>query len=127
MKTAKDDFASEEEVFVWGGGGTLEMMQKVLPGAVYFSSRSAQVRHANPLADSLVPKVLIWAAPRGKETLWPSSMWRPRLVLDLNYKEDSMGREYAQKVGAKYQTGLSMFLAQAQGQRVFWTQCEEAP
>ncbi|MNL62489.1 hypothetical protein D3C87_1865150 [compost metagenome] len=55
----------------------------------------------------------------------PPPEWRPAMILDLNYKEDSMGREYAQSFGANYTSGLVMFLAQAQGQRAFWSQCEE--
>ncbi|MNT55881.1 hypothetical protein D3C72_1931500 [compost metagenome] len=49
------------------------------------------------------------------------------MVLDLNYKEDSMGREYAQICGANYTSGVVMFLAQAREQRIFWSQFEEEP
>lgn len=120
----------QKEIFVWGGGGTLGMIQKALPQASYFSSRQGSARaQAAHLRDedleNVKPKILIWAAPRGVETLLPPKEWDPVMVYDLNYKEDSMGREYAQACGANYQSGLTMFIAQAQQQRVFWQKCED--
>ncbi|MBV2169851.1 MAG: shikimate synthase [Bdellovibrio sp.] len=115
----------QKEIFVWGGGGTLEMIQKALPHASCFSSRTGVPRAGSAGALELEPKIVIWAAPRSPETVMPPLEWRPTMVFDLNYKEDSQGREYAQKCGANYQSGLVMFIAQAQGQRVFWRQCEE--
>lgn len=117
----------QKEIFVWGGGGTLEMIQKSLPHASYFSSRTGRPRVGSEDAADLQPKIVIWAAPRSSETLVPPTTWNPAMVFDLNYKEDSMGREYAQKCGANYQSGLVMFTAQAQGQRIFWKNCEEKP
>lgn len=115
----------QSEIFVWGGGGVLEMIKKSLPRASYFSSRTGDPRPGSEEAVGLRPKVVIWAAPRGEGTRFPSESWDPAMILDLNYKEDSMGREYAQRCGANYQSGLVMFTAQAQGQRMFWRQCEE--
>lgn len=176
----------QKDIFVWGGGGILEVLEKALPNATYFSARTGQVRKKgsslnsnsdsdlNSQANSILisnankngkentnantntnakanapvdlnatatqgdgskeshdevmglqPKIVIWAAPRTGETLMPPSTWNPVMVYDLNYKEDSMGREYAQKCGANYQSGLAMFKAQAQGQRLFWSHCEE--
>lgn len=117
----------QKEIFVWGGGGTLEMIQKTLPHASYFSSRTGKPRPGSEDAIQLRPKIVVWAAPRTAETLFPPLEWAPAMVFDLNYKEDSMGREYAQKCGANYQSGVVMFVAQAQGQRLFWKQCEETP
>ncbi|WP_413943482.1 shikimate kinase [Bdellovibrio sp. HCB-162] len=116
----------QKEIFVWGGGGVLEMIQKALPHASYFSSRTGKPRVGSEDATDLQPKILIWAAPRSSETLMPPASWNPAMVFDLNYKEDSLGREYAQKCGANYQSGLVMFTGQAQGQRIFWKNCEEA-
>lgn len=114
----------QSEIFVWGGGGTLGMLQEALPQATYFSARTSLLRESSQ--DSLLkPKVLVWAAPRTAETQFPPEDWHPSLVLDLNYKEDSMGREYAQRLGVNYASGLVMFTAQAREQRVFWNQCEE--
>ncbi|WII72481.1 shikimate kinase [Bdellovibrio sp. 22V] len=115
----------QKEIFVWGGGGTLEMIHRHLPHASYFSSRTGEPRQGSEDALSLKPKILIWAAPRSAETVFPPAEWSPAMVFDLNYKEDSMGREYAQRSGSNYQSGLVMFTAQAQGQRTFWKNCEE--
>ena len=115
-----------KEIFVWGGGGTLPMIQKALPHASYFSSRTGEPREGSEDSKGLKPKIVIWAAPRGPETVLPPLDWNPAMVFDLNYKEDSMGREYAQKCSANYQSGLTMFIAQAQQQRAFWNKCEES-
>ncbi len=115
----------QKEIFVWGGGGTLGMIQKALPQASYFSSRQGAARPGSEDLEGVKPKILIWAAPRGPETVFPPKEWDPVMVYDLNYKEDSMGREYAQISGANYQSGLTMFIAQAQQQRIFWQRCED--
>lgn len=115
----------QSEIFVWGGGGTLGMLQAALPHALYFSSRTSLSRDPKNETQDFKPKVLIWAAPRTEETQFPPETWRPTLILDLNYKEDSMGKEYAQRLGANYSSGLEMFIAQAREQRVFWNKCEE--
>ncbi|WP_413558840.1 shikimate kinase [Bdellovibrio sp. HCB209] len=115
----------QKEIFVWGGGGTLPMIEKVLPHASYFSSRTGEPREGSEVAKDLQPKVIIWAAPRVDGSFMPPSEWRPAMVFDLNYKEDSVGKEYAQAVGCNYESGLKMFVAQAQQQRAFWKECEE--
>jgi shikimate kinase len=117
----------QKEIAVWGGQGTLHMMKKAMPRASYYSSRTGKLKEGSPHADEVPPKVVIWAAPRGPETLMPPKEWDPSMVLDLNYKEDSMGREYAQLCGANYTSGVIMFLAQARGQRAFWAEFEEEP
>lgn len=118
----------QSQIAVWGGGGTLEMLRHALPRAIFYESRTAKPREEQTVIADYGPKVLIWAAPRSEATLWPPSEWRPEMVVDLNYKEDSMGREYAQKGGLNYQSGLQMFVAQARAQRAFWAKEErESP
>lgn len=114
----------QKEIFIWGGGGTLQMIQKLLPHASLFSARTGQPREGTDVA-GVMPKILVWAAPRTPQTMMPPQSWQPSMVFDLNYKEDSMGREYAQACGANYESGLRMFVAQAQKQRIFWRHCEE--
>ncbi len=116
----------QSEIYVWGGGGTLDSLKQVLPRAIYFQSRNGEVRdlqHQDFAGKS--PRVLVWAAPRLPETKWPQNEWAPKIVLDLNYKEDSMGKEYAQKTSANYISGIEMFRAQAAGQRAFWNQYKD--
>lgn len=116
----------QKEIFVWGGGGTLEMVEQSIPHASFFASRTGEPREGSHVTPDLQPKIMIWASPRGPETLWPPLSWHPAMVFDLNYKEDSMGREYALRCGAHYHSGLVMFQGQAQGQRAFWIKSEDA-
>lgn len=112
-----------QNVVVWGGGGTLASVDAVLPGVVHYSSRTGLPRDANKTVEN--PRVVIWAAPRHTETQMPPRDWRPSIIYDLNYKEDSLGLEYAQISRARYESGAEMFRVQAQVQRIFWEECEE--
>lgn len=109
----------EGPVAIWGGGGTLGVLGRVLPQASAFSSTGGHLRQGStPLLGS--PRAVVWAAPRGNDLKMPPSEWEPEYVLDLNYKEDSPGREYALKCRARYVSGETMFRVQAEGQRQFW-------
>lgn len=109
-------------VVLWGGGGTLSMMKKALPKSYCFSASRGEVREEDQSRwnKDFKPQVLVWAAPRKEDMKWPSPDWKPDLVIDLNYTEDSAGREYALKIGAAYWSGVKMFKTQAQQQRDFW-------
>ncbi len=112
-----------DKVAVWGGGGTLDMMRSLLPQAFYFSSQTATLRdHELIEDDGFKPDILIWSTPRSDGTKWPVTTWQPRLVIDLNYQENSMGLEYAQKINCQYLSGLGMFKAQALEQQHYWSQ-----
>lgn len=116
------DLSPTDTVVLWGGGGTLRMMKRVLPQAVSFSATRREVREEDRHLWSLekMPDVVIWAAPRSEQMQWPLSDWKPKKVIDLNYAEDSPGREYAQQLGVTYVSGVKMFEVQAQHQRDFW-------
>lgn len=112
-----------QKIAVWGGGGTLPLLQTVLPQAQFYSARTGTTRDALLPHDS--PQIVIWGVGRSRyseknQTQWPNPNWKPTQVIDLNYSEDSPGREYALKTGAKYISGMVMFRAQAQAQREFW-------
>jgi len=100
---------------IWGGGGTLAALLEAAPDAVPYSSRTGEPR---PGYAATEPETLIWAASPTAEL--PSLTWRPRQVVDLNYREDSRAQEYCQKTGARYFSGLIMFRSQAEAQRHFW-------
>jgi shikimate kinase len=112
----------ENKTAVWGGGGTLPLIQKILPKAKYFSSQRGVLRENSKTIDNFFPEYVIWAAPRadGKLVLFPPIQWKPKKVIDLNYREDSGGREYALRCGAHYVSGEEMFYVQAEHQRSFW-------
>lgn len=121
--------SQSQSVGVWGGGGTLPVIHKVAPQAFCFSARTGDIKREfgdrqQWTRDELVsmklegPEVLIWAA--SPESTWPPTEWKPEFVIDLNYREDSMAREYALQVGAQYMDGLLMFQEQAKAQREYW-------
>jgi shikimate 5-dehydrogenase/shikimate kinase len=119
FEKALPDFRSAP-VAIWGGGGTLKMMQKALPQAVFFSARSGENRNPQgPSAEEFAPHALIWGASVEGGASLPTS-WRPQIVMDLSYAEDSAARTFALQVGARYISGLAMFRHQAEAQRQFW-------
>lgn len=112
-----------KDVAVWGGGGTLGPLAKYLEGAVFYSARSALPRiESNPSTQN--PKVVVWAAgyiASNKPSEFSLKRWKPKLVLDLMYQEDSPGRVYAKTCGASYLSGLDFFVAQATKQQEYWS------
>lgn len=125
LKIAADEAKPPGPVAVWGGGGTLAVIQKVIPDAQMFSSRTGENRLPGGVrAGEFNPRTVIWAVGRsrdGGESALPAS-WRPQLVFDLNYADDSPGREYALAQRCRYFSGRSMFKAQAAAQRSFWSE-----
>jgi len=114
---------ADGETVVWGGGGTKKVLKDVLPHAHFASMRSQTLEGGKPLA-RITPQVLVWAVGRSRiegSISFPPADWRPQTVIDLNYSEDSPGREYALMVGAKYISGIEMFKSQARAQREFWS------
>ena len=109
--------AKDSPVAVWGGGGTLGVIREQLPQAQFYSVRSRLPREGSR---EINPKVLVWA---GGEMDWKNlpTHWKPEIVIDLNYRDDSIAREYALFIGARYESGLQMFLIQADEQRGFWS------
>ncbi|MES2962525.1 MAG: shikimate kinase [Bdellovibrionota bacterium] len=110
------------KIAVWGGGGTLTVVKSVLPEAELFSVRTGENRTPSGVAPAdFSPDTVVWAVARSRaEASRVPSSWKPRLVIDLNYSEDSPGRDYAIEVGCRYISGLAMFRAQAEAQRRFW-------
>jgi len=110
-----------KSVFVWGGGGVRSTLMRLLPKAHFFRARSGEEIFGAKVEGS--PSLLVWCVGRSRQANcdWPPQHWKPLMVLDLNYAEDSPGREYALKTGAKYFSGLEMFRAQAEFQRQFWS------
>ncbi len=125
MLASRLKLAQSRTVAVWGGGGTLQMMKLVLPKATFFSSQTGQERDKkiNQISDF---NVVVWAAPRSPQTSLPPLDWPVDLVVDLNYAENSIGIEYAQKLisqerTVQYISGINMFNEQARQQQQFWS------
>ena len=115
-----------KSIAVWGGGGLKNILQAELSSADFYSARTGQkdgnkVQVDNEKTKKLSPECVIWAVGRSrmKDCLFPPSNWKPKLVVDLNYTEDSPGKEYALLTGAKYISGWRMFKEQARLQKSF--------
>jgi 3-phosphoshikimate 1-carboxyvinyltransferase len=109
--------ANPGATLVWGGGGTLPVLQRELPGASFYSVRSAAPREGSRPMTS--PRTLLWAAgPDAPEP--PAFAQNPTTIVDLSYRGDSAARVYASRMGAQYVPGLVMFRRQAALQRRFW-------
>ncbi|MBY0470883.1 hypothetical protein K2X30_06900 [bacterium] len=109
---------------VWGGGGTLPVLKNSLPGASFYSAQTGQPREGQA-APAESPRAVIWCVGRTRGGAMPPRDWHPQVVVDLNYSEDSPGRELALRSGAKYVSGAVMFEAQAKAQREFWGEQEK--
>lgn len=107
---------------IWGGGGTLPVLLKLLPQAISLSARTGLPRfEKQKITHEQNPEqidLLIWAA--GPQDTPPPASINFELVVDLNYREDSLARELALQKNKKYLSGDIMFKAQAAGQRQFW-------
>lgn len=105
---------------IWGGEGVLPMLKKVWPEAASYSARTGKPKERNSEIDS--PSVVIWAVPSKSEINFPPKHWRPDVIVDLNYAENSLGRQYAMQSRIKYISGLDFFRFQALEQQNFWNQ-----
>jgi shikimate kinase/shikimate 5-dehydrogenase len=106
------------QVALWGGGGTLAMVRALLPSVRAYSARTGMVKPGGEASarSHESPRVVIWGVGRSIFSgLFPPQSWRPELVIDLNYAEDSPGRDYAARLlgSARYLSGLAFFEAQA--------------
>ena len=112
---------SGSKVVVWGGGGMRKILEKELPLASFYSARTGQCRKGNPFKKSS-PNFLIWAVGRDRMDIckFPPRSWKPGTIIDLNYSEDSPGKELAYRVKAHYVSGKIMFQKQALKQQEFF-------
>jgi shikimate 5-dehydrogenase len=106
-----------EKVVVWGGGGVLPLLQRLCPKARFVKARQG----------SRIEKgsAVVWAVPpyekdRLKSLQWPYPLEAVERVIDLNYSDNSPGRELARAANCAYESGKEMFLEQARHQQLFW-------
>ncbi len=105
-----------KDCVVWGGGGTTNIMRSALPEAKFVKAREGLSEDTKISS----PDTLIWASARSQETKWPPEKWQPKIIFDLNYHENSMGLEYAEKHKCDYISGYKMFELQALQQQKIW-------
>ena len=109
---------------VWGGGGIRTPLKTLLPEAAFYSARKGESVYGESLSEV---EVLIWGVGRQvmeKGCRFPPKEWKPSLVLDINYGEDSPGLEYAISIGAEYKNGWDIFKKQAARQRALFADLE---
>jgi shikimate kinase len=100
-------------VWLWGAGAMRSNVESAFSRVRVVSARGGTEEASSP-------ELLIWATGRSREFKWPPSGIKPKLVLDLNYSEESPGLEFAVLHGLPYQSGLRLFKLQAELQRQKW-------
>lgn len=118
--SAVTKFSDDENIMIWGGGGTKEMMKFYLPKAEFISARNPELQPEHFKREWS----LIWASPRTSETHFPPAELKIRNIKDLNYGENSMGRELALFRKIPYVSGLEMLVQQAIEQQKIWKDLE---
>ncbi|MEC9283844.1 MAG: shikimate kinase [Bdellovibrionota bacterium] len=106
----------EEQVLIWGGGGTLAPILEILPNAICYSAREGKPREGHKELEG--DCVLIWAS--GEKGMKPSRDLKIKKIVDLSYTESSKGRELAVERKIEYKSGIDMFIAQAAQQKKIW-------
>lgn len=112
---------SKDTTAVWGGGGIRPVLKKYLTKARFYSARTGKQLYATKsLQNTFNPKVVIWAVGRNRmkqACLMPPKHWKAKVIIDINYSEDSPGKEYALQTHARYINGMQIFKDQARQQR----------
>jgi shikimate kinase len=115
--------SKSDTIVVWGGGGTLPLIEDILPRAHCYSARTGKPRcESSAHIQKQDPVVLIWASGTFKDLQLPPSTWNISHVIDLSYMKSSYGAEIALKRQISYRSGIDMFMAQARAQQEFWDQ-----
>lgn len=113
----KTQVAKNKKVAIWGGGGIRPPLIKLFPEASFYSARRGKPVYGKEMEN---PEILIWGVGRTsmkQGCRFPPKKWKPSIVLDINYTEDSPGLEYAMSKGTKYKSGWDIFKRQAAKQR----------
>jgi shikimate kinase len=98
---------------VWGGGGLLPVLKKVFVDAEFVPAREGKVLNKD--------SVIIWASLRSDQVRCPHPLKHVKKVIDLNYNENSMGKELALLASCPYVSGAEFFKRQALHQQTFWS------
>ena len=114
----------DSSIKVWGGSGVRPVFESVFPEASFYSARTGKIIKGQENSQS---DILIWAVGRNrmKSCQWPPKDWTFSKILDLNYTEDSPGKELALETKAQYQKGVEFFKTQAKKQREIFLELEQ--
>lgn len=118
-----EEFSAYKKIWLWGSGAMRPNVEEAFPLVRTVSAREGT-------DDSSSPDLLIWGTSRSRdgrtnEFKWPHEAVKPKMVLDLNYSEDSPGLELAVQRNLPYQSGLRLFKLQAELQRQKWRKALE--
>ncbi|PIR25414.1 MAG: hypothetical protein COX62_04710 [Deltaproteobacteria bacterium CG_4_10_14_0_2_um_filter_43_8] len=121
FKVSMESYDIKRQIAVIGGGGTLPLLQKLFPEALFYSARTGELRSGKNRADE-APEIIIWAAGKKTRNFFSTlpKAWSPKVIFDLDYSLDSWAIELAEKYKAHYVSGTEMFIRQAQEQQDFW-------
>lgn len=119
LSTAPRDWV----VKVIGGGGVLKALEDGFQAEQILTVQYLRTTAAleSLKAGSLECDLLVVASGRSLSDGLGDVRGDVKLIADLSYTDDSLGRELALKLGAKYLSGALMFSEQARLQREFWT------
>ena len=108
------DVKTTSKIAVWGGGGVLALVRKVLPHAEHWTATQGAPENEHEY------DYLIWASGWFEKLKFPPQQWTIKHIIDLNYAENSPGRELAVTRKIPYTSGEAMFFAQGFAQQEFW-------
>ena len=116
-------YKPSQPIKVWGAGSLHNLLKMEMPEACFYSARTGKLLHGSESKDV---QTLIWLVGRHrmKSCLWPPKTLAPKEVIDLNYVDNSPGKEYAIKQGIKYTSGWFFFKEQAREQREIFKELE---
>jgi shikimate kinase len=117
-RLALEKMAFVAPVLIWGAGAMGKLLKSQIRDAELISARTKKP------SVSTKPHTLVWAAkPQGP---MPPIEFCPQVVIDLNYFESSLARDYAARCGATYLGGEKFFVIQALAQQKFWPKEKES-
>ena len=114
QKLATHSIRPDLPLVIWGGGGLLPVLKQIFPQSECVFARKGKLLTSDCQ--------IIWASVRSEDVVWPSPAKFVKKIWDMNYFENSMGRELALEVGCEYVSGKDFFEHQAQEQQKFWSE-----
>jgi len=120
LQNLNEEYSGYKKVWLWGAGAMSENVRGVIPDVTIIPARQGTTEAGTGV------DLLIWATGRSRDFKWPPNMPQLKMVLDLNYGDDSPGLELAATRNLPYHSGLRMFKLQAELQRQCWRETLES-
>lgn len=107
---------SAEKVLIWGSGALGQQIKDFLGGKAELVS----VRDYQKSPRTIEADVVVWAAGLKCKVYPQFGSLRPKLIYDLDYKEQSLARIIALEQGCEYISGKDFFVLQGLKQQEFF-------